>query len=71
MNVFCPSAMYEVLRVSTMQPVFVMTKNALFLSVKMDFLRKLAVGPNGIDEDGRDRSDAPRGDDIRRRVPLR
>ena len=29
-----------------------------------------SVGPNGIDEDGRDRSDAPRGDDIRRRVPL-
>ena len=29
-----------------------------------------SVGPNGIDEDGRDRSDDPRGDDTRRRVPV-
>jgi len=29
-----------------------------------------SVGPNGMDEDGRDRSDTPKGDDIRRRVPL-
>jgi len=30
-----------------------------------------SVGPNGIDEEGRGYSDTPRGDDIRRRVPLR
>jgi hypothetical protein len=30
-----------------------------------------SVGPNGIDEDGRDRSDTPKGDDLRRRVPIR
>jgi hypothetical protein len=29
-----------------------------------------SVGPNGIDEDGRDRSDTPKGDDLRRRVPI-
>ncbi|MCL2709903.1 MAG: hypothetical protein FWE95_03385 [Planctomycetaceae bacterium] len=29
-----------------------------------------SVGPNGIDEDGRGYSDAPRGDDIRRRLPV-
>jgi hypothetical protein len=28
-----------------------------------------SVGPNGIDEEGRDRNDDPKGDDIRRRVP--
>jgi hypothetical protein len=28
-----------------------------------------SVGPNGIDEAGRDSGDHPRGDDIRRRVP--
>jgi len=30
-----------------------------------------SVGPNGIDEEGRGYSDKPRGDGIRRRVPLR
>lgn len=29
-----------------------------------------SVGQNGIDEEGRDRSDTPKGDDIRRRVPF-
>ncbi len=29
-----------------------------------------SVGPNGIDEDGRGWTDDPRGDDIRRRMPL-
>ncbi len=29
-----------------------------------------SVGPNGIDEDGRGWADDPRGDDIRRRMPL-
>jgi len=29
-----------------------------------------SVGPNGIDEDGRGYNDMPKGDDIRRRVPI-
>ena len=29
-----------------------------------------SVGPNGIDEDGRGNNDVPKGDDIRRRLPM-
>jgi len=29
-----------------------------------------SVGPNGVDEEGRGNNDVPKGDDIRRRVPL-